>query len=124
MKLLLVDDNPIDLMLNERVISKLVPEAEIIKKESAISALEYLKEDGNIPEIIFLDIKMPLMNGFDLLNAIEKEDNLSESAVRVLMVTSSVDPQDKEKASEYEKVIGFIEKPISPEIITGYLEKV
>ncbi len=124
MKLLLVDDNPIDLMLNERVISKLVPEAEIIKKESAISALEYLKEDGNIPEIIFLDIKMPLMNGFDLLNAIEKEDNLSESAIRVLMVTSSVDPQDKEKASGYEKVIGFIEKPISPEIITEYLEKV
>jgi len=121
MKLLLVDDNPIDLMLNEKVIKGILPDAEILKSDSATNALNILRSGGNKLDMIFLDIRMPMMNGFELLDAIEKDDGLKAAGFKVLMVSSSVDPNDKQKASTYSKVIGFVEKPVTEGAVEAYL---
>ncbi len=66
--------------------------------------------------ILLLDINMPVMNGWELLDKLHEHDDTSRKIV-VVMVTSSVDPVDRIKAQKYQNVVGFVEKPLSPLII-------
>ena len=74
-------------------------------------------------DLIFLDINMPMMNGFQFL------DNLSEQLIeflhssKVVMLSSSVDPRDIEKAKHYPIVKDFISKPLSIDYISNILNK-
>jgi CheY-like chemotaxis protein len=82
-----------------------------------------LVEGNNPPDFIFLDINMPMMNGFQFL------DNLSDQLIeflhssKVVMLSSSVDPRDIEKAKHYPIVKDFISKPLSIDYISNILNK-
>ena len=121
MKILLIDDNPIDLMLNERIVRATAPEADILKFKSGVEALDYLTQTTTeLIDIILLDIKMPFMNGFQLLEEMEKLDEGQFKAT--YMVSSSIDPIDIEQSKKSSLVKGFIEKPLSTQKLEKFVK--
>jgi CheY-like chemotaxis protein len=118
---LLVDDNEIDNFINEKVISSTGFAMEIVIKKSADEAIDYLKENSdNIPEIIFLDLNMPDKDGFDFLVDFEKLDEAIKSQTKVIVLSSSISPEDINKASTNPYVLKYINKPLSEK----YLEAI
>ena len=73
----------------------------------------------NIPELILLDINMPIMDGWEFLQIFSKKFKTRFSEVKIAIVSSSVNPADFEKAKEFPFVIDFISKPITAEILKG-----
>jgi CheY-like chemotaxis protein len=118
MRILLVDDNPIDLLVNQKVVSSIFPKAEVLQEQSAQDALNYLqkaKMENRLPDFVLLDIKMPILTGFDFLERVETSEDKELQAIKVIMVSSSIDPADQEKASNSPLVFDFLEKPLVPQ---------
>ena len=107
---LLVEDDAITNFLSEDVLHRAG-----VKKVEAVTdgrqALAYLLAAA-CPDLIFLDINMPVMDGFEFLETKQEENICPE--VKVAMLTSSIRPKDKLKASSY-GVIAYIEKPLTKE---------
>ena len=99
----------------------------IIKFEYAKDALLYLtsKENGEYPqpEIIFLDINMPQMNGWKFLEEYKKLDEKQTAKIVVTMLTSSLNQDDKERALAIKEVSEFISKPLKCEMINEIIAK-
>lgn len=112
----LVDDDPINNLINRRLLGKTGIGKCIEEFLSAQDALEKIKElpkEGSL--LIFLDINMPVLNGWEFLDKYttlfpERED-------KIVILSSSIDFQDRQKAFEYPIVSGFLEKPLSLEKI-------
>lgn len=110
---LLVDDNPIDLMINEKTLQRYNPEIVIYKANGGEQALAMLESGLCNPNCILLDIKMPNMNGFEFLAALEASS--VELNFGIHMLSSSIDPSDLQQAADNPVVKSYIEKPISAE---------
>ncbi|MHB1921531.1 MAG: response regulator [Chitinophagaceae bacterium] len=112
---MVVDDTYIDRYIAEYGLKKFAIAKEVISKESAVDALTYLKinadHDENLPQIILLDIRMPVMDGFDFLEAFENLPTAVHEKCKIIMVSSSVDPKDHEKIKNNRFVSRFIGKP-------------
>lgn len=105
----LIDDDPTQNLLNRIVLKQVNPDLtirEFNSAERAYSALEQSK-----PDLIFLDINMPGMNGLELLNEVSK----SKMDLNVIMLTSSVATEEIKKSLSYEQVINYFIKPIKRE---------
>jgi len=118
-KVMVIDDSEIDRYVAEMVMRNFAFAEEVICMESAQDALEYLAGMENKPEelphLIFLDINMPEMNGFDFLNAYGQ---LSESIKKnciIMMLTTSLDEEDRIKSTQNEYVCKFLNKPLDKE---------
>lgn len=112
MKVLLIDDNPIDLMIHEKLVNRaLGSDAEVVRLKSGRDAISYLENNNAANSLILLDIKMPIMDGFEFLDEAVKL-KLLEGAV-VYMLSSSIDPKDLQMADESEYIAGFLQKPLS-----------
>lgn len=113
---LLIDDNPIDLLVNQHVVKKVIPEVEVVQKKSAVEALDYLRNSENkLPDFILLDIKMPLLDGFGFLEEFKKDLANRQTGVRIFILSSSIDPEDLRRAKEEELVVAFVQKPLRAE---------
>jgi CheY-like chemotaxis protein len=117
---MLIDDSEIDNMVNAHILSKNNIAKNIIVHSSANDALNYLSKIASddsvvIPDVILLDINMPIMNGFGFLLEFEKFDESLIKNIKVVMLTSSVDPNDIRRSKEYKTVEAFISKPLSLE---------
>ena len=112
LKVLIIDDDDIVTLVQGKLLQNCNVTQDPIKFKRASEAVDYLKSASMEHHyLLLLDINMPLMNGWEFLEEIEKmavKDNIS-----VFMVTSSIDYNDKEKAKNYPKIINFIEKPIT-----------
>lgn len=80
-------------------------------------ALDYFKAlvpglKGKMPEIIFLDINMPVMDGWEFLEEFVKIENKLEKRITIYMVSSSIDPKDYERAKTFSSVTDYLIKPI------------
>lgn len=120
---LLIDDNEIDNFINERIIATSYFSKNIIVKKSAPDALEYLKSlenDKDIPEIIFLDLNMPVMDGFGFLEEFAKLDEGVKRKSKVIVLSSSISPDDINRASTNPFVYKYLNKPLSDK----YLEAI
>lgn len=114
LKVLIIDDDAIVLFIQEKMLKKCEVSSNPFSFKDARKAIKFLQlQEPEHHFLILLDINMPLMNGWEFLESIKSLD--INSRIKVLMVTSSIDGYDKKKASIYENVIGFIEKPISTE---------
>ena len=112
-ELLIIDDDEIALMLHDQsVISGGLHSSPKLFSKPEV-ALLYVKEnkDENKTLVLLLDINMPVMNGWELLDALDLDKD--DKQVLVVLVTSSVDPDDRLKAEKYSHIIEFIEKPFT-----------
>lgn len=114
LKILIIDDDDIVLMIQRKLLQRCGVNKEIISFKKGREALDYLlDQNGNQSFLVLLDINMPGMNGWQFLYKLA-ELEISHQ-VQVVMVTSSIDSDDRESSVKYENVIGFIEKPITAE---------
>jgi CheY-like chemotaxis protein len=114
---MLVDDNDTDNFISKRIIEITEFAHRVEVKNSGKSALDYLAENENIPEnlpnIIFLDINMPVVDGFVFLYEFEKFRELVRTKCKVIILSSSDNKRDIDKIVNNNYVIKFITKPLT-----------
>ncbi|MFM7824006.1 MAG: response regulator [Bacteroidota bacterium] len=121
---LLVDDNEIDNFINERIIVSSGFCANVVVKFSADAALDYLREvsadPAQVPDVIFLDLNMPVKDGFGFLADFASLNDNVKSKSKVIVLSSSISPDDINRASVNPHVYKYLNKPLSEK----YLEAV
>ena len=111
---MLIDDDQVDHMLFRRVAERSGLIKHQIRFQYADEALEYLKRDDREDvDVIFLDINMPRMSGLEFLQRATDELGEAFADIVVIMVTTSMIPEDREAARGYSVVKDFINKPLS-----------
>ncbi|OGU30183.1 MAG: hypothetical protein A2057_05810 [Ignavibacteria bacterium GWA2_35_9] len=124
---MLVDDDHNDNFFHEREIKKTNPTIIVIKKNTGLEALEYLQSKKEnidmLPDLIFLDINMPGMNGWDFLQEYERLDKELQSRVIIIMLTTSDNDDDVARAKAWSFVSDYITKPLTEEIMVGIIKK-
>ncbi len=118
----LVDDDPINNLINKRLLGKVGISNEIIEfleAEDALSKIQTEHSERNI--LIFLDINMPVLNGWEFLE--KYIESFPDRHDKIVILSSSIDFQDRQKANGFEIVSGFLEKPLTLDKIYSQLEK-
>ncbi len=120
-RILLIDDDVNTNFYNRILFEQAKVSDDILEFQNAEKGLDYLKNENEV-SLILLDINMPIMNGWQFLEAYEQLNEKQKEAIIVVMLTSSINIDDQEKAAKYDSVKKFIRKPISPELINEILE--
>ena len=118
---MLIDDNEIDNLINEKMIEGCNFAERVYVYTSGKGALEYLKNlerdktinKDLVPDIIFLDINMPVMDGFQFIEEYKKLDNYEKHRSIIVMLTTSINPSDREVSEKDEAILKFINKPLN-----------
>ncbi len=114
---MLVDDNEIDNIINEKIMESNQFSEKILVFQSGQEALDFLKVNEKnsemLPEIIFLDINMPIMDGFQFLDVFEKYGSEVISKCRIIMLSSSISPKDIDRAASSIYVKKYLNKPLT-----------
>ena len=125
--MLVIDDDDINIFIIKKVIEKTGYEVDMISKSNGQLAVDYLTSiTSNVeifPHIILVDINMPILNGWEFLEAYEKL-NIVRPKVYLYMLSSSVYEYDIEKAKGFKSVNGFISKPLTIERLKELLQLV
>ncbi len=115
-KVMIVDDNPIDQLITEYILKLNHKKGDIIVMTSAHEALDYLETNAtdpeSLPSLIFLDLDMPVMNGFDFLQRFKEYADEVKEGCRIVVVTASETIADIEKMRSDPHVIKLISKPL------------
>lgn len=118
---MLVDDNETDNFIHKRIIELTGFSDNIIIKSSGKSALEYLetnhKDEAKLPDIIFLDINMPIVDGFVFLYEFENYPEQVKEKCKIVILSSSDSKRDIDRIVDNEYVANFITKPLSEEAL-------
>ena len=120
---LLIDDSYIDNLINRKILDNSNYAESITVIESPREAYKFIRDsllEGNdLPEVIFLDLRMPVMNGFEFLKALLELPDLKPGQIKIYVLTSSLDPKDIRKVKENQFVSKFIGKPLTNQILEG-----
>ena len=122
--LLVIDDDDINIFIIKKIVEKTGYEAKMVAKTNGQLAIDYINElistGQPLPQLILIDINMPILNGWEFLEAYEKLG--IEQTIDMYMLSSSVYENDIEKAKTYKTVKGFISKPLSIERLIALFE--
>lgn len=120
---IIIDDDPISILVCETILKKYKFAERILTFNSANKGLEYLKstiEKGEeYPEFIFLDVVMPHKDGWGFLNEYVQFDNLPPIGKHVIMLSATFDPDDRMRAEKFAVVSQFLSKPITIEALNA-----
>jgi CheY-like chemotaxis protein len=123
---MLIDDSEIDNLINQKMIQSANICEHIYVHSGAKSAIESLKNLEKIaqdvpskvlPDVIFLDIDMPLMDGLQFLDQFSTLHPQTQQTCKIVMLTSSINPKDMSRSKKYEFVKEYINKPLSKEVL-------
>jgi len=122
---MLVDDNKIDNFFHERVIRKNNAAKIILTKESGFDAIEYLRKGKEVvqPDVIFLDINMPGMNGWEFIEHYKSLHETLQNSMIVVMLSTSDNPDDRALAKTHQILSDFKTKPLTKEMLDEILLK-
>ncbi len=114
-KFILIDDDPIFIFLNKKVLETTACMESVIDFTSAIDALEFIKKDLNNMDkvVILLDIRMPIMDGFSFIDELKKTVGADINKFLIYLLSSSIYQADIDKAKEYPEVKDFLNKPLN-----------
>lgn len=115
MNIWLIDDDDITNMLHQFFLEEYFPDASIVVFSQAELALAALAENQAFPDHIFLDLNMPVMDGWEFLDAYSEMTIPNSNNIHIHILTSSLDPNDFAKAEQSPFVHGIISKPLEIE---------
>ena len=125
-----IDDDPISLMISKKIISKTAFAKEVVTAlngEEALRVYDNFKENPteliSKPQLIFLDLNMPVMGGWKFLDVFTSEKYQEFNTVKVIILSSTIDPQVLAKAKTYSVVADFLPKPITVGMLDYLKEK-
>jgi CheY-like chemotaxis protein len=125
---MLIDDNDTDNFINKRILELSGFGYRIEIKNSGKSALEYLEsmqdDEENIPDVVFLDINMPVVNGFVFLYEFEKLPEIVKKKSKIVILSSSENKRDMQRMVSNDLVKMYLTKPLTEEALEQVRKKV
>ncbi len=130
--ILLIEDNHLTNIFNEKLISKLDMAECVQVAENGQEGLDYILQRGKFagngssfprPELIFLDINTPVMNGWEFLQEFSRLPEAQREKIVIVMLTTSPNPDDERKAKHSGIVSGYKLKPLSKEVLSEIMER-
>lgn len=123
LRFIVIDDDPLNNTICRLTIKKALGEVDVVTFTDPHEGFEYVGTSFNggndhSPAVLFLDINMPIMNGWEFLERYENLEYHVKEHIRLFIVSSSVDSKDVERASINKNVIKYLPKPVTKEIIT------
>lgn len=124
MKLIIIDDEPIQHFILDRMLGRYFSSEKdhTIHSDNGTVILDFLTKNKNntdeLPDIIFLDLHMPIMNGWEFLDHFKKIRKEIAKSISIYVVSSSIDPIDISRSKRYAFVKDYIVKPITLPTLT------
>ena len=120
---ILIDDDPITNFINTKLITMCFDFAVTSFTSAAEALVDLERRNGSgrqaLPDLIFLDINMPQMDGWEFLDELERVPDMRSEKLHIVMLSSSVDSDDRERAGMYRCVYDFISKPLTKDKINS-----
>jgi len=131
-KVICVDDDPIALLLSKLVISKANFASQIVTCVNGEEAMKYLEKPEIIEEnskteqplLILLDLNMPVMDGWEFLEQFSTKLQEQYTTTKIILLSSSIDPNDIKKSKDFSMVVDFLPKPLTKEMLVLISEKI
>lgn len=115
----IIDNDPIFIYGTRRMMKESFFCETILEYNNGQEALDDLikrqDSDEEMPSVIFLDLDMPIMNGWDFLDEFIKHEPLVRQQIHIYIISSSIDPRELEKVNTYKAVAKYILKPVTPQ---------
>lgn len=125
-QVMIIDDNELDNFINSKIIESSLFSKKIYVNTNGKSALEFLEnliktmddEFSKIcPEVIFIDLNMPILDGFQLLEGINKLSNKFLNQSKLVVLTSSAHPDDNKKTKSINSNVIYLNKPLTADLL-------
>jgi CheY-like chemotaxis protein len=124
MQIFLVDDDEIFNYLNTAVINHTDEHIQVKAFRSGEELLSYISDNRETiiyPDIMFVDMRMPNIDGFELLEILRKDENKPFAHTKIYMLSSTLDHRDLERAKQIPMIKDFLSKPLTTEMLKGIL---
>lgn len=130
-KIICIDDDPIALLLSKLVISKSNFASKVVTLANGQEGMNYLEKEQTIAEhktgqplLILLDLNMPVMDGWEFLEQFSQRLQQQYQDVKIILLSSSIDPNDIKKSKQFEMVLDFFPKPLTREMMDTILQRI
>jgi len=117
-RFLLIDDDPFNNRLCTMALNKTFESPDVIAFTVPETAIEYIEDEYSkhpVKTVLFLDINMPSLSGWDVLDKLKDSSNNVKDNFTIFILSSSIDPMDKQQAADNPMVTGYLEKPLTKE---------
>lgn len=118
---IVVDDDSVNNLICRKVINRVFPEADVQTFINPVEALTYIKsvysDSLGKATILFLDVNMPVLSGWDFLEEFEYFDKRIKEQIKIYMLSSSIDKEEVDRANKDVNVYGYVEKPLKKEVM-------